>query len=124
MSDKIKLKRFRSASGCEILVGQDDASNDYLTFKIANQNDIWLHIAGFPGSHVVLKCENPDRQSLEEAAGLAAWFSKMRVGGKVSVTYCPAKNVSKPRRAKPGSVVISREKKITVRPKLLDEIVE
>lgn len=122
MNHNFKIKKFRSTSGCEILVGQDDASNDHLTFKIANQNDIWLHVTGFPGSHVVLKCENPDKQTLEEAAGLAAWFSKMRTGGKVSVSYCLAKNVSKQRGAKPGSVMISREKKIIVRAQLLDQI--
>lgn len=108
-----------STSGYDILVGQDQRSNDYLTLKLAAQNDIWLHVAGAPGSHVVLKCDAPDKQTLQEAAGLAAWFSKMREGGKVTVSYCPAKNVRKPRGAKPGTVTISKQKIIKVKPGLL-----
>ncbi len=117
-----KIKKFQSSNGCEILVGQDDLSNDHLTFKVGKPNDIWMHVSGVPGSHVVLKCENVDRLCLDDAAGLAAWYSKMRGGGKVAVNYCFVKNVNKPRGAKPGSVRISREKKIKARPKLLEEI--
>ncbi|MFQ5631134.1 MAG: NFACT RNA binding domain-containing protein [bacterium] len=121
MSQQFKIKKFISTTGCEILVGQDDASNDYLTLKLAEQNDIWLHVSGFPGSHVVLKCAEPDKQTLLEAARLAAWHSKMKSGGKVAVSYCLAKNVSKPRGAKSGSVVIRKEKKVSVKPMLLEE---
>ena len=120
MSEPYKIKRFTSTSGCEILVGQDEVSNDYLSLKLAAQNDIWLHVAGSPGSHVVLKCEQPDKQTLQEAAGLAAWFSKMRAGGNVAVSYCPATNVRKPRGAKPGTVTISKHKTIRVKPHLLE----
>ena len=118
-----KIKTFISSTGYEILVGQDEASNDYLSLKLAAQNDTWLHVAGVPGSHVVLKCEKPDKQTLQEAAGLAAWFSKMRQGGRVAVSYCPARNVHKPRGAKPGSVTLSCHKIITVRPQLLESSV-
>ncbi len=120
-----KIKTFRSSSGLDILVGQDDESNDELTFRIAHLNDIWLHVSGSSGSHVILRCGEagvePDKNSLKEAAGLAAWFSKMRSGGNVAVSYCPARNVHKPRRAKAGSVTISGAKKIKVQPALLDE---
>ncbi len=108
----------------EILVGQDDESNDWLTFKVGRANDIWLHVHAAAGSHVLLRCgrgEKPDKTSLKEAAALAAWFSKMRHAGKVSVSYCPVKQVRKPRGAKPGSVTISRADKLMVRPALLGE---
>ena len=121
----MKIKTFTSSAGLEILVGQDDASNDHLTFAIGHPNDLWFHVRGVPGSHVLLRCgENdaaPDKHSLQEAAALAAWFSKMRLGGKVTVSYCPVKQVHKPRGAKPGSVVIKQERKLTVRPALLEE---
>ncbi|HEX9653043.1 MAG TPA: NFACT RNA binding domain-containing protein [bacterium] len=120
-----KIKTYRSSRGIDILVGQDDESNDYLTLSVAHQNDVWLHVSGTPGSHVILRCGEagiePDKTSLREAAGLAAWFSKMRDGGNVTVSYCRARNVSKPRRARAGTVTISGAKKLKVQPVLLDE---
>jgi predicted ribosome quality control (RQC) complex YloA/Tae2 family protein len=121
----MKIKTFKSSAGLEILVGQDDESNDYLTFDVGHAHDMWFHVRGVPGSHVLLRCgegkDVPDKQSLQEAAALAAWFSKMRLGGKVTVSYCPVMQVHKPRGAKPGSVVIKQEKKLVVRPALLEE---
>ena len=122
----MKIKKFSSSSGLEIWVGQDDYSNDQLSIKIAHANDLWFHVSGMPGSHVLLRCGEldweADKESIKEAAGLAAWFSKMRKGGKVAVHYCPAKYVKKPRGAKPGTVTIQKEKKITIRPQLRDEV--
>lgn len=121
----MKIRRFVSTDGHDILVGQNDESNDRLTFKIGRANDIWMHVSGVPGSHVILCCgeskDRLDKKNLEEAAALAAWFSKMRNGGKVAVNYCRVKDVSKPRGAKPGSVTIRNSKKITVTPALLPE---
>lgn len=123
-----KIKTFPSSKGLVILVAQDDESNDELTFRIAHQNDIWLHVSGAPGSHVILRCGDaglvPDKTSLREAAGLAAWFSKMRNGGNVWVSYCPARNVRKPRHAKAGTVTISGARKIKVQPALLSTMEE
>jgi predicted ribosome quality control (RQC) complex YloA/Tae2 family protein len=103
-------------------VGQDDQSNDYLSLKLANANDLWFHVAGFPGSHVVLRCADSeqDRESIKAAAALAAWFSKMRNGKNVAVHYCKAQNVSKPRKAQPGTVNIKQISKIKVNPQLID----
>jgi predicted ribosome quality control (RQC) complex YloA/Tae2 family protein len=117
----MNVREFQSSGGAKILVGQDDNSNDQLTFKVGRANDLWFHVSGSPGSHVILQCaesENPpDKDNIREAAEIAAWFSKMRKGGKVSVKYCFVKNVHKPRGAKPGSVHINKEKTIMVRPK-------
>jgi predicted ribosome quality control (RQC) complex YloA/Tae2 family protein len=121
----MKLKKFISTSGLEILVGIDDESNDELTFRVARPNDLWFHVNGAPGSHVVLRCQDsaqpPDKKSVQEAAALAAWFSKLRQGGNVSVHYCEARQVSKPRGVKAGSVNIRQFKKIIVKPALLPE---
>jgi len=126
MGGMVKIKKFRSSSGLEIWVGQDDRSNDALSLRVAHPNDIWLHVNGVPGSHVVLRCGDaciePDKKSIQEAASLAAWFSKMRQGGRVPVHYCLAKHVSKPRGAKPGTVTIKQVKKVNVQPELFDEI--
>jgi len=121
-----KINKFLSSAGLEILIGQDDESNDYLTFRVGHPNDVWFHVSGTPGSHVILRCGEtkgqPDKESLREAAALAAWFSKMRTGGKVAVSYCFVKQVRKPRGMKPGKVTIKSAKKLLVRPELLEEI--
>ncbi len=121
----MKIKKFNSSSGLEIWVGQDDYSNDQLSLKIAHTNDLWFHVSGLPGSHVLLRCgesgATPDKESVREAASLAAWYSKMRNAGKVAVFYCLAQYVKKPRGAKPGTVTIHKEKKISVRPELMGE---
>lgn len=122
----MKIKKYVSGNGIEIWVGMDDYSNDQLSIKVAHANDWWFHVSGMPGSHVLLRCGEAkldvQKSDLQEAAALAAWFSKMRQGGKVAVHYCLAQYVKKPRGAKPGTVTIAREKKITVRPALRDEM--
>ena len=98
--------------GFEILIGTGDLENEVLTFQVAERQDFWLHVAGYSGSHVVVR--NPDfmeelpRPVLRRAAELAAWYSKARgSGGKVEVHYCRASDVSKPRRFRKGQVLLS-----------------
>ena len=61
-----------------------------------------------PGSHVIVKAGNdgelPDR-TFEEAARLAAYYSKGRNQEKVEIDYIQKKHVKKPSGAKPGFVV-------------------
>ena len=118
-----KGRAFRSqmVEGWEVLIGKGDADNDALTFKVAAGVDFWLHVAGVPGSHVVIR--NPDRISepprevLERAAQLAAFFSKARDGGKVEVHWCRVADVSKPRGFPAGKVMLKTFKSIRVYPK-------
>ena len=85
------------ADGYAILVGQSARDNDRLTFNVADPQDLWLHVAGMPGSHVIVR--NPDRGEVprpvvKRAAELAAFHSKARAaGGKVSVHVCRASGV-------------------------------
>ena len=102
-----KPMEFRSSSGLRISVGKNNTQNDLLTCKQAFKSDIWFHTQKIHGSHVILWTEGqqPDLQSLNEAACLAAWFSQAREGGKVPVDYTPVKYVKKPAGARPGMVV-------------------
>jgi predicted ribosome quality control (RQC) complex YloA/Tae2 family protein len=113
-------RRYLSSDGLEILVGRTSHDNDYLTFKIAKPNDLWLHAADYGGSHVVVRNssrkEIPSR-TLLEAAQLAAHFSQAKRDPKVDVHYTERKFVSKPKKAKPGLVRLQRFKNITVAPK-------
>ena len=99
-------RAFRSSTGFRILVGRSNAQNDQLT-KDAFKSDYWFHTQRIHGSHVILCTEGrePDRQSLTEAAMLAAWFSQGRGGGQVAVDYTQVRNVKKPGGARPGMVV-------------------
>ena len=97
-----------SSDGFDIYVGKNNSQNDALTFRFATGNDWWFHAKKIPGSHVVVKLGNatelPDR-TFEEAARLAAYYSKGRNQEKVEIDYLQKKNVKKPAGAKPGFVV-------------------
>ncbi|MDO4323195.1 MAG: NFACT RNA binding domain-containing protein [Lachnospiraceae bacterium] len=96
-----------SSDGYDMYVGKNNYQNDELTFKTASGSDWWFHAKGAPGSHVIVKArgeELPDR-TFEEAARLAAHYSKNRNAEKVEIDYVEKKHVKKPNGAKPGFVV-------------------
>jgi predicted ribosome quality control (RQC) complex YloA/Tae2 family protein len=107
--------------GFEVLVGKNDEDNDVLTFEIAEPDDVWMHVSGHSGSHVIVR--NPERLTtlpravLERAAELAAWYSKGRGAGKVEVHVCRAADVSKPRGFPPGKVLLARWTRLRVYPR-------
>ena len=109
---------FRSSTGMRISVGKNNTQNDLLTTKLASKGDIWLHTQKIHGSHVILWTQgrDPDLQSLNEAACLAAWFSQGRDGDKIPVDYTPVKFVKKPAGARPGMVVYTTYETAVVTP--------
>ncbi|MDP4179082.1 MAG: NFACT RNA binding domain-containing protein [Bacillota bacterium] len=123
---KIKLKiskplHFISSDGIDLYVGKNNYQNDYLTLKFADKHDLWLHTKNIPGSHVIIKKygEIPER-TLEEAAKLAAYYSKSKDSSKVPVDYTEVKNIKKPSGAKPGMVIYYTNKTVYVSPEKLD----
>jgi predicted ribosome quality control (RQC) complex YloA/Tae2 family protein len=113
------IVRYALPGGWEVLAGRTDAANDELSLKIARPHDLWFHIRGMPGSHVVLRIPhgaNPDRATRERAAAIAAYHSKARAAGIVAVSCTEARNVSKPPGANPGTVTLRRETVLKVRP--------
>lgn len=123
---RFRPREFVTSDGWRVLVGKSDRENDHLTFKLASKEDLWFHARGAHGSHVILKRptrkSQPSRHSLEEAASLAAYFSKQRTSSKVSVSYTQVKHLRKPRKARPGLVLVQQEKSIIVEPKLLSRV--
>ena len=109
---------FMSPCGLRISVGKNNSQNDLLTCKLAGKGDIWFHTQKIHGSHVILwtEGEQPDLQSLNEAACLAAWFSQARDSSKVPVDYTPARYVKKPGGARPGMVVYTTYETAWVKP--------
>jgi predicted ribosome quality control (RQC) complex YloA/Tae2 family protein len=110
--------------GFEVLVGKGARENDELTFRVADPADLWLHAAGYAGSHVVVR--NPERLPelprpvVERAAEMAVYHSKAREArGKVDVHVCRAADVRKPRGFPAGKVEIRRWDTVRVYPRAL-----
>ena len=119
--DQVRVFEYALPGGWVVLAGKTDEDNECLSLKIALPDDYWFHVHGLPGSHVILqgpKGEKPDRETLKEAAAIAAYHSKARAGGVVPVTCTQARNVSKARGAKVGTVQVRKEETLKVRPGL------
>jgi predicted ribosome quality control (RQC) complex YloA/Tae2 family protein len=126
MASKGRAYRTVEVEGWEVLVGKAATDNDYLTLKVAKPHDFWLHVAGVPGSHVVIR--NPDklpeipRAVVERAAEFAAYYSKAREArGKVDVHCCWASDVRKERGSPAGEVQLRRWDRVKVYPRAVEE---
>ena len=115
---KLPPHRFVSDDGFAILVGRNNRQNEQLTLKTAQGNDIWLHVKDGPGAHVIVCCEGntPPDATLEQAAVLAATYSKASQSPQVAVDYCPARKVKKPQGTPPGMVIYDGYQTAFVRP--------
>ena len=118
-SSRVKINKpesFIASDGTEILVGKNNLQNEKLTLHTAKKADIWLHAKNIPGSHVIIKSNNPSDETLFEAAMLAAYFSKFRSSANVPIDYVQVKNIRKPNGSKPGFVIYEGQKTLTVTP--------
>ena len=100
----------------DVYVGKNNKENDWLTFTFANKNDIWLHTKDIQGSHVILKNsgQNVSDDILVKCAKLAVEHSKAKFSSNVPVDYCKVQYVKKPNGAKPGMVIFTNNKTISV----------
>jgi predicted ribosome quality control (RQC) complex YloA/Tae2 family protein len=111
------FRRFTSADGLPIFVGRNARENDELTFRLANNEDLWLHARGASGSHVVVRLSkgaDPPPETLRDAATLALFYSGLKKSGKGEVVYTRRKWVKPAKRQSPGAVIITQEKTIHV----------
>ena len=118
VKDKSKPLHFISSDGFDMFVGKNNIQNEELTFKVATGNDWWFHSKTFPGSHVIVKCNNqelPDA-TFEEAAHLAAHYSKGSSQDKVEIDYIQKKHIKKVAGAMPGFVIYHTNYSMTVSP--------
>lgn len=113
-----KPMEFRTDAGLRVSIGKNNTQNDLLTTKKAGKFDWWFHTQKIHGSHAILWTEGsePDEESILQAATLAAYFSQGRESGKIPVDYTPVRYVKKPAGAKPGMVVYTTYRTITVTP--------
>lgn len=99
----------------KVYYGKNNLQNEYITFKVADKNDVWMHVKGFPGSHVVIKSDGyPNDELLVFAAKIAAKNSKAKDSNKVDVDFTTRKNVKKHPSGKTGLVNYVNFKTITV----------
>lgn len=108
--------QYLSTDGTLILVGKNNLQNDLLSLKTAKKTDYWLHAKNIPGSHVIIKSDQPSDETITEAAELAAYFSKYRHSAQVPVDLVQVKHLRKPNGAKPGYVIYENQKTIIVTP--------
>ncbi len=121
-AEQSKPMHFVSSDGFDIYVGRNNTQNDYLTLKLANSSDLWFHTKDIHGSHTVIKLgldKDVPKQTILEAAALAAYYSKARESSQVPVDYTTIKNVKKPNGAKPGMVIYEHYNTVYITPKQL-----
>ena len=116
------FKIFTVDGGFTVYAGKSSENNDLLTFRYAKPNDLWFHARGSSGSHVVLKLASasgdPSKKAVEQAAGIAAYYSKMKNAKHVPVAMTERKYIRKPKGAPSGTVALEKEKVIFVQPLL------
>lgn len=112
------IMKYISSNGNLIMVGKNNKQNDYLTLRLADNEDLWFHTKDIPGSHVLLKVGGKkfDEKEILEAATLAAYYSKAKMSENVPVDYTTKRNVRKPSGAKPGLVIYEKNKTVYVTP--------
>ena len=89
---------FTTTDGLLVRVGRNNKQNDQLTGN-ADRNELWFHIKGFHGSHVILTPngnEEPTDRDYNEALMLAAYYSEKRGSANVEVDYTRVRNLKKP----------------------------
>lgn len=72
--------------------------------KLANRDDIFIHVKDVPGSHVILRNDNITKEDILDGCFLAAKYSSVSNEQNVAVDYTEKKNVRKAKGAKPGMV--------------------
>ncbi len=112
-ADSMPFHKFRTPSGFEVLIGRNNQQNDRLTFRLANDYDLWFHAQEIPGAHVLLRLEPgavAEDRDLQFTADLAAYYSRSRQSDRVPVVYTQPKHVYKPKGAKPGIAIYKQER--------------
>ncbi|HWH80452.1 MAG TPA: NFACT RNA binding domain-containing protein, partial [Candidatus Binatus sp.] len=116
---KPRIFAYDLPDGWKVLAGATDADNDFLSTELAEPDDWWFHTDGVPGSHVILRAKTgaePSRETLRQAAAVAAYHSKARNAGLVPVHCTKARFVKKPRGVKTGTVQVAKGTVLKVRP--------
>lgn len=108
-------REFTSPLGVPILVGRNRKENEQLSLKLCREPDVWMHVRGVPGAHVVLQMskikgkEPPSDECIQMAADLAAFYSEARDERKALVSIASPRHITKPNGAPLGAVKLREE---------------
>ncbi len=99
-------------------IGRSAKQNDFLTFKVAKNQDYWFHVKDVPGSHVILKMKEgkPTKEDLHQGALLAAQNSFSKNSNNVLVEYTRIAHVKRQPNGAVGQVFYTHQKGIFVNP--------
>lgn len=115
-SNRPTVLYYKSPEGIDIVVGKNNLQNEYVTNRLADSQDTWLHTKDIPGSHVVIRSRTFGNETLELAAMLAAHFSQAQHSSLVPVDYTLIRHVKKPSGSKPGFVIYDNQKTLFITP--------
>ncbi|MEF3697333.1 NFACT RNA binding domain-containing protein [Desulfolutivibrio sp.] len=103
---------YRTSDGFLALRGKNARANEELLRKAASPFDYWFHVEGGPGAHVILRRDHPGRevprQSLIEAATLAALASWRAGDAKALVLMALVRDVRRGKGFAPGQVQVEK----------------
>lgn len=110
----VKPHRY-TVNGFSVAVGKNNLQNDKLTTD-AETADVWLHTKDYHSAHVIIATHGKSvpMEVLTVAAEICAHYSSARGAGKIPVDYTLKKFVKKPAGAKPGFVIYTNQKTLTV----------
>ncbi|HAN21535.1 MAG: hypothetical protein A2Y15_00585 [Clostridiales bacterium GWF2_36_10] len=100
---------YTTSNGLTVKAGKNNKDNDSLT-ALADKWDIWFHIKGFHGSHVILYTDGsePSAEDYTEAARIAAYHSEKRGSENVGVDYTQVRYLKKPNGSPPGFITYDK----------------
>lgn len=118
---KIDIQHF-SIEDVIIYIGKNNIQNDFLTNKLARNNDYWFHVKDASGAHIVVSVpENRAEYQLSEqvirlASALASYYSKFSSSSSVPVDYTKIKYLKKIPGMKGYHVTYTNQKTIYIDP--------
>ena len=101
------MKTYESLDGIILRVGENAKENDQLTMT-SNPMEWWMHVSGYPGSHVVICYEGEivPKETKRDAAVLAVHHSKAPNAKMTQVDLVRLDQVSKYTNTSHGQVSI------------------
>ena len=113
------MRRFRAPSGLDVFVGRNNRGNEIVSHTLARDGDVWFHVRGAPGAHVLLRLpagRDAAAEDMQFAADLAAYYSREKLATKALVSYTSPRYVRRAPGGHLGMVTLAKEEVMTARP--------
>ena len=107
--------KFVSCDGIEIEVGKNALQNERLTMG-ARGDELWLHAQKMPGSHVIVHAAAVPETTLQQAAMLAAYYSKGVRSAQVPIDATLRRYIKKPGGTPAGFVIYTHQRTLYITP--------